>query len=182
MSLAAQMTEWLDTHPGVLKAVNDEPELLNIVTRYADELKPFLSRYVENLSKKPAGAAESAPASAPATIPAESVDLQAKIDALAAQAGADKDQIAKLTGELAGTQRLHEQALESVKTQTARADAAEAKLKTADDALKLASTERDEAQQKLAAIESGAAPVSATPAPESKKQSSMWEDARKGKK
>lgn len=44
-SLAAQMTEWLDLHPQVLQALNEDPALVDIVERYADQLKPFLARY-----------------------------------------------------------------------------------------------------------------------------------------
>jgi uncharacterized coiled-coil protein SlyX len=179
LSLAAQMTEWLDTHPDIFKALTAEPGLVNVVERYSDELKPFLSRYQENLSKKPAGAAQSAPASETATIPAQSAELQTRITTLETQASADKDQIAKLTGALSGAERLHAQALESVKTQTARADAAELQLSQANEATKNAIAERDAANSKLAAIEKGAAPLSGTPAETTKE--SAWKKAQKKK-
>ena len=177
LSLAAQMTEWLDTHPGVLKAINDEPELLNIVTRYADELKPFLNRYTENLSKKPTVAAESAPVSEPAKPSAESVELQAKIIALEAQASVDKEQIAKLTGDLAGMTALRDKAITAHQELTGERDGIAVQLKLANEANVKVTAERDEATSKIAAIEKGATPVSATQAETTKE--SAWKRAQK---
>jgi ribosomal protein L37AE/L43A len=213
MSLAGQMTEYLDTHPEIFKAMNDEPELLNIVTRYADELKPFLSRYTENLAKKTAALAEpdksniavcpkcghefdytaqpekgmgfvacpkcgadvtqedlkpAEPGNKPeAPDPAEPDEgMQAKLDAAMTLAAAREKTIESLTGQVAGAERLHAQALESVKTQTERAEVAEAALKKAGEELTKANTDCAEAMRKLAAIEAGNPPASSEPVKE----------------
>jgi hypothetical protein len=184
LSLAGQMTEYLDTHPEIFKAMNDEPELLNIVTRYADELKPFLSRYTENLAKKPEALsmvvqtvttvwtddnpkpAESGEGMATPD-PAEPDDgMQAKLDAAMTLAAVREKTIESLTGQVAGAERLHAQALESVKTQTERAEVAEAALKKAGEELTKANTDCAEAMRKLAAIEAGNPPASSEPVKE----------------
>jgi hypothetical protein len=184
LSLAGQMTEYLDTHPEIFKAMNDEPELLNIVTRYADELKPFLSRYTENLAKKPE--ALSTVVQTVTTVwtddnpkPAESGEgvatpdpaepdegMQAKLDAAMTLAAVREKTIESLTGQVAGAERLHAQALESVKTQTERAEVAEAALKKAGEELTKANTDCAEAMRKLAAIEAGNPPASSEPVKE----------------
>ena len=188
LSLAGQMTEYLDTHPEIFKAMNDEPELLNIVTRYADELKPFLSRYTENLAKKPeslstvvqtvttvwtddnpkpAESGEGVEAPTPAE-PDEG--MQAKLDAAMTLAAVREKTIESLTVQFHGAERLHAQALESVKTQTERAEVAEAALQKAREELTKANTDCAEAMRKLAAIEAGNPPASSAPAKEIVKQ------------
>jgi len=49
-ALASQMTEWLDTHPEVFKALQ-EPGMIDLVSRYGEEMKPFFERYQENAKK-----------------------------------------------------------------------------------------------------------------------------------
>ena len=44
-ALAGQMSEWLQTHPAVFSALNESPEMVEILTRHAAELAPFLERY-----------------------------------------------------------------------------------------------------------------------------------------
>jgi hypothetical protein len=181
LSLAAQMTEWLDTHPGVLAALNDKPELSEIVTRYADQLKPFLARYQANAAlstvvqtattvwtddgEDKQAATESPDAAEPATgtqdAPAgedtaePESGMQAQTDALTAQLSAAQAEIAQLQKDVASA--------------TSRAEAAEAAFVDANVArtqltaqLTTAGNERDEARHKLAVIESsGPAPLSA---------------------
>jgi hypothetical protein len=181
LSLAGQMTEFLDTHPEVFKAMNDEPELLNIVTRYATELQPFLARYTENLAKKPETLstvvqtvttvwtddnpkpAESGEGKAQPETAEPDEGMQAKLDAAMTLAAVREKTIESLTVQFHGAERLHAQSLESVKTQTARAEAAESALKAATD-------ERDEAKRKLAAIEAGKPPASSEPVKETVKK------------
>jgi hypothetical protein len=186
LSLAAQVTEWLDTHPEALKAIADAPEMLGIATRYAKELEPFLARYRANAAlavaipppevepedepagdcegtgmthcpacngtgNKPAPAAESAPAPAPATPTPESAARQAQVDALTSQLSTAEATIAKLTGEITGK----------------------------DAALQEAQAEIESYRRKFAALESGAPPVSATPAEATEKTKSAWKRAQK---
>lgn len=167
LSLAAQMTEWLDTHPGVLKAINDEPELLNIVTRYAGELKPFLDRYTENLAKKPAPAAEPSPApTTEAKTPAETdAPLEFKVDTLSALLDEAKVEQERLTGQLAGAVKRADELEGAVKAITIERDESAKLAKQSEEAKAKAESERDDAKRKLAAIEAGSAPLSATPAP-----------------
>lgn len=196
LSLAGQVTEWLDTHPEALKAIADAPEMLSIATRYAKELEPFLARYRANAAlavapdappapppavvepedddkpgdceacggtgkvdcpdckgsgNKPAAPAESEAAPVPAPAVAESTASQAKVDALTSQLSTAESKIAELTGEITGR----------------------------DAALKAAQAEVESYKRKFAAIESGAPPVSATPAENTDKQQSAWKRAQK---
>jgi len=173
-SLAAEMTEWLDLHPEIFKALNDDPELLEVVERYADQLKPFLSRYTANLSTKeptapaePDAAASETPEATPAEPDAELTARIASLESLAGEANAEQE---RLTGELAGSVTRAETAEASLEAMTTERDQAVARAETAE-------AERDEAQRKLDAIAQGAPPVSATPAKE--QDISPWKRAQK---
>ncbi|MFH1496818.1 MAG: hypothetical protein ABII82_03235 [Verrucomicrobiota bacterium] len=160
-SLAAEMTEWLDTHPGVLKAINDEPELLTIVERYADELRPFLTRYTENL-RSTAAAAEPATASVPEA-PAEPDARDERIAALE-QALGEQAEVLGLTVTRAETAEAQLSAVTAARDESvARCDELTVEIGTLKDVLSGKQAECDEAQRKLRAIEAGAPPVSAKP-------------------
>jgi hypothetical protein len=148
-ALAARVSEWLDTHPEILTAFAEQPEMLGIVERYAGQLRPFMDRYTANHSQ---AAAEPAAAKVPDTAAtAESVAaLTAERDALAAQLGETRKECERLTNELAAAADKAVQLAATVLALTERAVKAE--------------SERDEALAKLAALEKGAAPVSAAPA------------------
>lgn len=47
-ALAARTSEWLDTHPEVLAAFARDPEMLGILERYADQVRPFVERFTAN--------------------------------------------------------------------------------------------------------------------------------------
>lgn len=47
-ALAARTSEWLDTHPEVLAAFAKDPEMLGILERYADQVRPFVERFTAN--------------------------------------------------------------------------------------------------------------------------------------
>jgi len=156
-ALAARVSEYLDTHPEIIAALRDEPEMISILERYATELRPFMERYQAN---HPAPTAEPVQAAKPVTTTPAEPDpaLTAKIVELETLIQTGKGEIQRLTGELAGTVK--------------RADTAEAQLITL-------TAERDELvkrktqlkadcetlERKLAAIEAGAPPVSAVAAP-----------------
>ena len=169
-SLAGQVTEWLDLHPEVLRAFNDEPEMLDLIERYSDELKPFMERYAANHNLKPAAESATDPVPDPAlaesivakdaeiaslqavlseaqtegqTIKAAHDELTAKTETLAAD-------IDRLTGELAGAVALRDQW----------------------------KTERDAALDRIKAIESGATPVSGRAAGE-QSELTPWQRAQK---
>jgi len=89
-ALAANVTEWLDTHPEVFEALTKDPSMIEVLERYATELRPFFDRYKANQEKKnmsteptptpetpkPTAAstvAEPTPAPAPAVVPAAPV-------------------------------------------------------------------------------------------------------------
>jgi hypothetical protein len=160
-ALAASVSEWLDTHPEVLSAFSDNPEMLDIVERYATQLRPFVDRYNSN---HPASTAEPvAPEPTPEIPPPAEpdVELTAQIEALTEQlqtVSAERDTLATaLTAAEA-------QVLELL-----------AKVTAADGA-------RLAAEQKLAAfMASGQLPISAEPA-EGKITGSLMERARKSKK
>jgi len=195
LSLAAQMTEWLDTHPGVLKAINDEPALLDIVTRYADELKPFLTRYTENLAKKElADAAESTAvtvAKQVEAVPAEpDAELTTRVQALESQLNDATEAMERMAcehkriaGELADMTSAFDAAVLSAETRALEVSVLTEQLAARDVAVKQAEDARDEARRKLAAIEAGAPPLSAGAAEvKGTISGSMWDDARKSKR
>ena len=186
MSLAGQMTEFLDTHPEVFKAMNDEPELLNIVTRYADQLKPFLGRYTESLEKKPLaeppidapkgdpctecggtgkcaecdGTGSMKPAAEPAgDSPAESGEKPADVPMSQA---ADQEKILGLTGQLSGVSIERDGLKAELEARSTELTATASALKAAEERIKAIELERDEANAKLAAIEAGQPPLSST--------------------
>lgn len=47
-AIAARTSEWLDTHPEVLSAFAKDPEMLGILERYADQVRPFVERFTAN--------------------------------------------------------------------------------------------------------------------------------------
>lgn len=59
-ALAARMSEWLDTHPEVLSAFAEDPEMIGILERYADQVRPFVERFAANHNLTVSGAAETA--------------------------------------------------------------------------------------------------------------------------
>lgn len=144
-SLAAEMTEWLDLHPEVLKALNNDPGLVGIVERYADQLKPFIERYNANHKTVSAESVSvsttvATPAEPDATLTAENASLKSLLDEA-------RKEGERLAGEFSGNE-----------------SALKAGLATAESNYASACKERDDALAKLAAIEKGAPPVSATPA------------------
>jgi hypothetical protein len=176
MSLAGQMTEWLDTHPEVFKALQ-APGVLDVIDRYKAELRPFVERYSATATPPEAdeqpAPAEQSPAAEPAkteeAAPAESGELASKVATLTAQAGEAEKQIAQLTGECAS----HQTRADAL---TAERDGLSAKVKTMGD-------EIAELRRKVAAYENGAPPVDAAPAPaETVNSGNLWDDARKGSK
>lgn len=206
LSLAAQMTEWLDTHPGVLAAINDEPELLNIVSRYSNELQPFLTRYTENLGRKttlaegdPIPPVEDAPAgdcpecggtgkcpecngSGMKPEPAEpgeggEVAAEPADDGLAKAAA----EVAKLTAERDGLKAEGEKAVLALSQAISERDVLKGKSEKAEAELTAIKAERDEALKKLAAIEAGSPPVSTVPAEKNEHTGSLMQRARKRK-
>ena len=166
-ALAGQMTEWLDTHPDVFKALQ-EPGMIAMLDRYSDRLGVFIKRYQGNKTMSEevktdeaetvATAAETVVEVKPEVAeptPESPTPVEAEPEAMKA-----KDEVAELTAKLA---QANEQLGATIK---------------ADESLK---AELDEAKRKLAAIESGAAPLSAAPKESAKAKSSLWEDARKSK-
>jgi hypothetical protein len=173
-ALAANVSEWLDTHPEVLNAFSDNPEMVGIVERYATQLRPFIDRYNAN---HPALAAEPVPpATTPETPPPAEPDaaLKAQVETLTAQLS---DAAASLTASQGQVLTLTTERDEA-RTALATAQAEVAKLRTEKDA---ADKARTDAETKLAAITSGQPPVSAAPA-EGKEPTSWMERARKNKK
>ena len=178
LSIAGQMTEFLDTHPEIFKALTDDPGMLDILTRYSAEITPFMKRYHESLSKKPDVPAEPETPPAPQT-PAEPDGLTAQVNTLTAQVSEQGNEITSLRQQfLAATQRA-ETAEASIKTLTSERDELSAKVKTvlADNVVLTAA--RDELTIKVKAFETGTTPASAVPVNETKKTGgSLMERAR----
>lgn len=178
-ALAARVSEYLDTHPEIIQALRNEPEMVTILERYATELRPFLDRYNAN---HPAKAAEPAQASGtPADPPADAAvplaDQVAVLETLIQSVKAERE---RLTGELAGSVKRAETAEAEVKRLTVERDELAARansiptIEKERDAFK---SERDQLQARLAVIEAGAPPVSAVPAPT--ETLTPWQKAQK---
>jgi hypothetical protein len=162
--LAARVSEWLDTHPEVLKAFSDNPDMLAITERYSAELRPFVERYTANHLSAPAE--PEAPAKPEAQTPAEPD--------------------ATLTAEVAKLKQLEADNSATIKQLTAEADKIRVELAAAiseRDQLKAdadkARLDAKQAQDKLAAMLQGTEPLTAQPGEGVEKRGSMWDDARK---
>jgi len=72
-TIAGQITEFLDLHPGVFKAIEANPSILEALARYGDKVDEFMNRYREYrehnqedaMSDEPTPSAESLEAGAP---------------------------------------------------------------------------------------------------------------------
>lgn len=171
-ALAAQMTEWLDTHPDVFKALQ-EPGMLEMLQRYSDKLAPFIQVYTANQPTVPAELGTEKPKPEPT---AEIVQAQAKAaeenQKLTARVSELEAEITRLSGELAGAVKRAESAEASTKALTVGRDEIAGRLTKAE-------AELSEANRKVAAYEKGQPPVSGAPAPESGFTGNMWSDAQK---
>jgi len=198
-ALAAQMTEWLDTHPEVFQALQ-EPGVVDTLQRYSKELKPFVARYAaaaepvvvepeqipEPVADEPATPVEpSAPAEPEAETtqekPAEPGEPVAKDDALTAQVNAHAAHIEQLTIERDGAVKRAESAEASLLALNAERDELAKRITKLEAEKAQAETERDEASRKVAALSEGQPPVSSVPA-EAVKTGSLFERARAAKK
>jgi hypothetical protein len=171
--LAARVSEWLDTHPEILKAFAEQPDMVAIVERYATELRPFVERYTAN---HPTQAAESAKGSELAAETAGKELAQAKDREAALTVERDA-----LAGEIAELRTARDKAAEAMTGLTAERDELAGKLTKADADLTAVKAERDAALAKLAAIEAGAPPVSSVPAEGNERTGSWMERARNKK-
>jgi hypothetical protein len=160
MSLAGQVTEWLDLHPAALKALTDSPEMIAILARYHAEVAPFVARYAETLSKQPAASAEPPAAQPPATPSPECAEMQAKLTAAESELATARAEITRLTGELAGTVTRATAAEASITALTAEVEKLTKQHAADIEKIVALATQRD-------ALLSGQAPVSTVPAPES---------------
>jgi regulator of replication initiation timing len=188
-ALAAQMTEWLDTHPEVFAALQ-EPGVVDTLQRYSKELKPFVERYsasaatVETtttviqtdkpeqpqpIEEKPSTPAESE-AEPTQEKPAESGDPVVEKGALTAQVGSLAVQIEQLTVERDGAVKRAESAEASNATLNAERDELAKRITKMESDLQAS-------EQKLKAYESGQAPVSSVHA-ESITSGTIFERAR----
>jgi len=157
-ALSARTSEWLDTHPEVLKAFSADPEMLNILERYADQVRPFVARFTANH---------------PLTVSAEPVTVPTPQLTTAEPDATLKARIAELETLLkAGTDDL-ERAKGEIVSLTASRDSAK------QDSEKFYAELMDTKQQ-LAALLTGQPPVSASAAPEtSVNPGDFWGKVRK---
>lgn len=186
-SLAAQVTEWLDLHPEVVTLLGEDSGMVDILARYADQLKPFLAKYTAKFSQ-PAGTAESATAPEPTQPAAESAELQTRITTLEGQLSAAKAESETLSSQLAAASTRADTAEASLKTLTVEREqlAGQVQTLTAEKTTlqaecDRAKAERQDLDQKLTALSAGQAPLSSVPAPTEEKKGNFMEDARKSK-
>jgi hypothetical protein len=177
LSVAGQMTEFLDTHPEIFKALTDDPGMLDIVTRYSTEIAPFMKRYQESLSKKPDVPAEPETPPAPQP-PAEPDGLTAQVNALTAQVSEQGNEITSLRQQLLAATRRAETAEASTKALTTERDELSAKVKTVLADNEVLTAANGELTVKVKAFETGTTPASAIPVSEKKTGSSLMERAR----
>jgi hypothetical protein len=178
LSIAGQMTEFLDTHPEIFKALTDDPGMLDILTRYSTEITPFMKRYQESLSKKPDVPAEPETPPAPQP-PAEPDGLTAQVNALTAQVSEQGNEITSLRQQLLAATQRAETAEASNKTLTSERDELSAKVKTVLADNEVLTAANGELTIKVKAFETGTTPASAVPVNETKKtDGSLMERAR----
>jgi hypothetical protein len=182
-ALAAQMTEWLDTHPEVFKALQ-EPGMLELLGRYSDRLEPFAKVYLAN---RPAGSAEIAPVKPEPDHAAEFAAVKAKAEAeiqtLTARVSALESDTARLTGELSGATTRAETAEAALAVTTTTRDEIAGRLSTMEAESEKLKADLTEANRKVAAYESGQPPVSSASASESEKNAgTLMERARASRK
>jgi len=185
-ALAAQMTEWLDTHPDVFKALQ-EPGVLDLVDRYKDQLKPFLSRYSAT-AETPAAETHVEEQPAPAEPEAEPKQPDAAepapaptVDAPAAQASANAEQIAQLTVERDGAVQRAESAEASLAALNADREQLAARVKQLEAEQATVQAEAEDAKQKLAELLTAQPPASSEAAETTHARGSMYDDARRTK-
>lgn len=200
LSLAAQMTEFLDTHPEIFKALTEDPGMVDIVTRYSTEMKPFLARYMESQKAETCGVCgdcghQQKEISGPcAKCGSNNVSEKEYKPSGPAEPGseskgttpAESDGMSKKIGvleSLASALRAEKEGLTgqiASLTKQTETDAATIKALTAErDELALA---KKQLEDRVKAFEAGVPPVSSVPASEGKKGGSLMERARQGKK
>lgn len=184
-ALAAQMTEWLDTHPEVFTALK-EPGMLDIVTRYSAELKPFFDRYTQNATTVAAsGDGEPIPAAEPASSEpqtAADAELLANIAALTARVEALSGENAKLTNERNEAVQQSQSVQAQIESLTTERDQHAARVAQLEGDLAAEKASRAESEQKLGVLLStGQPPASSIPASGEGGRGNMFEDARKSK-
>jgi len=172
-ALAAKVSEWLDTHPEVLTAFSDNPEMVEIVERYATQLRPFIDRYNANHPAHPAetGKPEGQPGQQGTAEP--DPELSAQIETLTSKLKKAEDENTELKSKVS---KMEADAKESEAALKKREDEAEKLNKEVDEAEKA----REDAESRLAAIEAGQPPASSAPA-ENDNAGSWMERARKRK-
>jgi chromosome segregation ATPase len=199
------MTEWLDTHREVFKALQ-EPGVIDLVSRYSAELQPFFERYTENQKKlgtvvqttttvwtddkpDPNQSPEAKSSDEQAASTAKSVELQARIDALEGQLSAAKAESVTLSGQLAAACTRADTAEASNKALTAEREQLAGQVQTLTAEKAALQTECDKAKgesqdlnQRLQALSAGQLPVSSVRAPTETTKGNMMEDARKSKR
>jgi hypothetical protein len=165
LSLAGQVTEWLDTHPEVFAALAKDNGMIDILSRYSNELKPFIERYAKNMLEKTeleidaktesSVAAEPAPeVVAPVEPIAEPItELQASDVAATAMTAQQSEELSSLSGKLAGM------SAENLALKKERDDAL-ASLESVRAELAAANADRDAVNQKLSAFQIGQEPAS----------------------
>jgi len=189
-ALAANMTEWLDTHPEVFAALK-EPGVIDVLHRYSAELQPFIARYTANtgadiapaqdLKPEPA-AAEPAPAVNPEADAAEPATVTEAAQVPDARVEELSGQIAQLTVERDGAVQRAESVEALHTTLNADREQLAARITALEQEKNDLVTERDALKARFAAMEAGQPPASFTPAETHASRGSMWDDARKSKK
>jgi hypothetical protein len=74
--LASKVSEYLDTHPEVLKSLSENKEIVEILSKYPDQIKPFIDRFTANRKENKNMSTEATPVaeSTPVATPEKEVD------------------------------------------------------------------------------------------------------------
>lgn len=188
--LASKVSEYLDTHPEILKALSDNNEIVEILSKYPDQIKPFIDRFTANRKEETNMEAEKITEVAESTTTTTTVTTVEKTEEAEPAETAETvkpeeakpvEEVAPPSGELATVQK----EVEELKKAKDKADAELAekseieKLKAEKEKL---SKELEESNNKLNALSNGSDPVSSTSAEkELKTSASPWADAQKRK-
>jgi hypothetical protein len=186
--LASKVSEYLDTHPEILKSLSDNKEIVEILSKYPDQIKPFIDRFTANRKEKTNMEAEKITEVAESTTTTTTVTTVEKTEEAEPAETAETvkpdeakpvEEEAAPSGELATIKKEIEELAKAKEEADAKlSEQVEIeKLKAEKEKLK---SDLDEANRKLAALQKGE-PVLTSTSAETEKKGSMWADARKSK-
>jgi hypothetical protein len=78
--LASKVSEYLDTHPEILKSLSENSEIVEILSKYPEQIKPFIARFTDNRKEQKQMATETITEVAESTTTTETVTVIEKTE------------------------------------------------------------------------------------------------------